>query len=362
MAYGYPGVEYFDPYDPLAVPHVRPGRYRQRMTSESYNQGQNVYMTRSGHLMAPAGGYGGGMDSPLHRTQSANGPRPEINIINTMREDYSPIGRGRRPVIDEDDYEWDTRAHSPGYREHHRSHSRARASTYGSREPSPHYEYWRQEQQLEQERKFKELEEFQKTKEEEARSKKIKEDLLLKQALEAEKKREEAEKEKKLKEKAIEEWKVKEQEKKAKEKEAKEKADKEYIERFSKDLAKLGIEQRQIDTIIRREKEPAVLDVGRKTTFIKVHRKHLSVETLDAYQLPWEWDVFEPNYIIIKRWIPEHQQQMLFEHTRRLREERERDIMVIHEQTKKEANKNTIVRKKRRPSPAKVGLLDLFTR
>lgn len=32
-----------------------------------------------------------------------------------------------------------------------------------------------------------------------------------------------------------------------------------------------------------------VLDLKRPT-FIKVHRKHLSPDTLDAYDLPWEWD------------------------------------------------------------------------
>ena len=34
-----------------------------------------------------------------------------------------------------------------------------------------------------------------------------------------------------------------------------------------------------------------------KPTYLKVHRKHLSPDTLDAYDLPWEWDdvSFEPS-------------------------------------------------------------------
>lgn len=27
-----------------------------------------------------------------------------------------------------------------------------------------------------------------------------------------------------------------------------------------------------------------------RPTYIKVHRKHLSLATIEAYELPWEWD------------------------------------------------------------------------
>ena len=33
-----------------------------------------------------------------------------------------------------------------------------------------------------------------------------------------------------------------------------------------------------------------------RPTFIKVDRKYMSPETLDAYQLPWEWDAVSPNH------------------------------------------------------------------
>lgn len=52
---------------------------------------------------------------------------------------------------------------------------------------------------------------------------------------------------------------------------------------------------------------------------MKVHRKHLSPDTLDEYNLPWEFDDRDSRYIIIKRWIEEDFQDILFEHTRRLR-------------------------------------------
>lgn len=33
-----------------------------------------------------------------------------------------------------------------------------------------------------------------------------------------------------------------------------------------------------------------VSDRGDDDTWIKVHKKHLSEETLNAFNLPWEWD------------------------------------------------------------------------
>ncbi|KAJ5262684.1 hypothetical protein N7524_007989 [Penicillium chrysogenum] len=57
-----------------------------------------------------------------------------------------------------------------------------------------------------------------------------------------------------------------------------------------------------------------------KTTWTKVHRKHLMPDTLIAYNLPWDWDEHNTNYIIIKQYITEDLQEELFAHTRRKRE------------------------------------------
>ena len=64
---------------------------------------------------------------------------------------------------------------------------------------------------------------------------------------------------------------------------------------------------------------------GPRPTYIKVHRDHLEPTTLNAYNLPWEWDALSARdgvcqYMIIKTWVPEHDQDILFEHTRKLRE------------------------------------------
>ncbi|KAL2865871.1 uncharacterized protein BJX67DRAFT_382554 [Aspergillus lucknowensis] len=57
-------------------------------------------------------------------------------------------------------------------------------------------------------------------------------------------------------------------------------------------------------------------------TWIKVHRKYLLPETLNAYNLPWDWAEDDTHYIIIKQWINEDLQEKIFEHTQRLREDR----------------------------------------
>ncbi|KAL8757990.1 MAG: hypothetical protein Q9184_004061 [Pyrenodesmia sp. 2 TL-2023] len=83
-----------------------------------------------------------------------------------------------------------------------------------------------------------------------------------------------------------------------------------------------------------------VVDVSRPT-FIKVHRKHMSPDTLDAYDLPWEWDDRDSNYLIIRRWISEPEQDRLFEHTRRLHEEGEMTNATI--ELRKEAGKLRLI-------------------
>ncbi|OCL04161.1 hypothetical protein AOQ84DRAFT_391740 [Glonium stellatum] len=56
-----------------------------------------------------------------------------------------------------------------------------------------------------------------------------------------------------------------------------------------------------------------------RPTFIKIHRRYLSTETLDYYNLPWEIDPTDKNYVIIMRLLDERETDVLFEHTRRLR-------------------------------------------
>lgn len=47
--------------------------------------------------------------------------------------------------------------------------------------------------------------------------------------------------------------------------------------------------------------------------WVKVHRKYMSPRLLNDRGLPWEWDSSNPNYIIIKRWIPQNELDVLFD-------------------------------------------------
>jgi hypothetical protein len=105
----------------------------------------------------------------------------------------------------------------------------------------------------------------------------------------------------------------------------------------------------------KREKRPGdierVIDLSRPT-YIKVNRKYLLPDTLDHYHLPWEWDKaclprgtltldlanrFQNNseYIVIKRYIDNDFQDVLFEHTKMIKLKRktitsgyEKDVTV----------------------------------
>jgi regulator of protease activity HflC (stomatin/prohibitin superfamily) len=123
--------------------------------------------------------------------------------------------------------------------------------------------------------------------------KRIKDELLLRQAKEAEEKRKEEQRQKEIKEKAIEEFKRKEVERVAKEKKEKEEREREYQERYRRDLENLGLSSRDVSLVVKRE-----VDLS-KTTFTKMARRHISIETLRAYGVNWKLDDvsrFSPSY------------------------------------------------------------------
>eukprot|EP01099_Mayorella_cantabrigiensis_P007420 TRINITY_DN6580_c0_g1_i1.p1 TRINITY_DN6580_c0_g1~~TRINITY_DN6580_c0_g1_i1.p1 ORF type:complete len:161 (+),score=24.42 TRINITY_DN6580_c0_g1_i1:26-508(+) len=75
------------------------------------------------------------------------------------------------------------------------------------------------------------------------------------------------------------------------------------------------------EVLHKKKKEKATLAIDlHRPTYIKVHRKHLHPDTLDAYGLPWQWDGVDGEYIIIKKYIDDSLQDELFEHTLKLKE------------------------------------------
>ncbi|GAB7325108.1 hypothetical protein MBLNU13_g09195t2 [Cladosporium sp. NU13] len=144
------------------------------------------------------------------------------------------------------------------------------------------------------------------------------------------------------KEREDREWAEFERRRKEKEeKEAKEKkeAQAKLDEAMRKRLAETGFTQSQIDAIMDKEKkkqEPTSKTTTTTTTttlarvplrphvpvYAKIHVDYISTETLRYYDIPWEYDRGDPSYIIILREMDKHETNILFDHTKRLREGR----------------------------------------
>ncbi|MCJ1306940.1 hypothetical protein MMC25_000584 [Agyrium rufum] len=64
---------------------------------------------------------------------------------------------------------------------------------------------------------------------------------------------------------------------------------------------------------------PAVSERPRPT-WLKISLEHIEIATIEVYGLPWEYDTTDVGYVIIKAWLSETDQDILFEHTKRLRQ------------------------------------------
>jgi len=158
------------------------------------------------------------------------------------------------------------------------------------------------------------------------------------------------EKEKRIAEEAEERFRRKEAERVAKEKKEKEEREEEYKRRLEEDLRRSGMDERQIAIITKKDQ---VADPNRPT-YTRMSRKYLSIETLNRYRIDYEFDT-DPDYVLIKRWVPEYEQDFLWNHTREIRERRGPVVAVI--EGKKKHHHETefeFVRKKkeRKPSPS----------
>ncbi|KAI4258242.1 MAG: hypothetical protein LQ352_001295 [Teloschistes flavicans] len=352
----WPGYDAYN--NPPVVVSGRPGRGWPRHGSE--NPRQTTYFTDANGMLIPQAGLGFG------RANSVSGGRPaQIVINNTQWDEHSPpnTSRSRRNSGYTDD-SWDERAHSPRRhrdssrdrsrnrsrdRSKHRSHSHERRrhshshnQVRDSRSPSPYLDY-------ETQQRMKKLEEFERKEEEEAARERAKQEMIIAEAKKAAKKKEEEE----LKKRLVAEAEREKYEKEMKEREKKEDEDRVFTARltdmyiaqgYSEESIKIMIQDAENkkrhgshgshsphsplavgghydNTIVKIEDHMKVVDLNRPT-YIKVHRKHLSPETLDAYSLPWEWYEGDTNYIVIKKWVNQNVQDKLFEHTRRLREQR----------------------------------------
>ena len=343
----WPDRDYYDHYDraPVVLQASRPIRNRTRQASDHPHH-RPLYLNESGALLAPAVGY----ESGRHRSYSAAGqrpPPPQVIINNAQYEDHSPVRAHRRrsPHYNYDhDYEERGYSRSPPRFEVGRPRSRVRSRTHGSRDPSPYYHDHDHDHDYEREQRMKRLEELEKKEEERLAKKKLEEQLLLKEAEDAKKKKEKEEEDKRV----IEAWNKKQKESAEKEKKAKEEQEKAFRERVKKTFGAAGYPEEYIEDVIKQGEKGEkvkhgghgehgphpfpvhgpfvehgqvvphaplpphgvhgghaghsghggleILDLTRPT-YTKVHRKHVSPDTLDMYQLPWEWDEvgFDPH-------------------------------------------------------------------
>ncbi|KAF2120524.1 hypothetical protein BDV96DRAFT_594978 [Lophiotrema nucula] len=202
------------------------------------------------------------------------------------------------------------------------------------------------------------------------KAKKAKEDLLAQLAIEEQKR--------KAEEKAqYEAFELMQKQKRQEEKEKRDKQEAELEEAMRKRLAHFGFQENQISAMIKPE-EAAKLHQGQtplnplrlthQPTYVKVHRDHLSVDTLQYYDIPFEYDRGDPEYLIILREMDQKETEILFEHTRRLRS---RGTPLLIEQRKDHGHKDYAwVRRKRsvsrspsrrRSSPKRVvGIKEMF--
>ncbi|KAL8944461.1 MAG: hypothetical protein Q9211_000558 [Gyalolechia sp. 1 TL-2023] len=356
----------FDAYhtQPVVVPG-RPLRGRHRHGSDRLHQ--TTYFTDANGMLIPQAGLG------IGRSNSVSGARPaQIVINNTQRDEFSPPHSARRRSRDyspgySDDDSWDERARSPrGYRDHshdrYRNRSRRRSrdrSRYHSRSRSRSHERRRDPHHQGHEpatpvpyldpvtaAKLKKLEDIEKKEEEEAAQERAKKAMLIADAEKAaQKKRDEEYKKRVLAEADREKYEMEMKEKRKKEEE-----DKIFKARLKDMYLAQGYSEESIEEMIRDAEQKKkvhghppppppppgpnsnnavgiITDVAKvvdlnKPTYIKVHRKYLSPETLDAYELPWEWDDRDSSYLVIKCWINLKDQDRLFAHTRKLREQR----------------------------------------
>ncbi|KAH8697491.1 hypothetical protein BGW36DRAFT_378801 [Talaromyces proteolyticus] len=152
---------------------------------------------------------------------------------------------------------------------------------------------------------LKEIEKREAIKAEKERIKKELRDEEARKALEEEERKKEM---MKLEAQAIEKWKRNEEAKRMREIEEKKKKDDEFRERLKADF---GLTEEEIEKRLKKKDEDekkkhgesglVILDPGReKTTYIKVHKKYLLPQTLEAYRLPWDWDnVSFPSFLLL---------------------------------------------------------------
>lgn len=240
-------------------------------------------------------------------------PLPQPVIINKIYNDRD----------DDDDYRHSL---APVHPQHHHS----RTSSFNAPAPRDPRDDW------ELEKTRKELAAYKLEKDKAAEKKRLEKEIEFERLRKEKEEEEEEEKLKAERKKAIEKYKIDEAEKVAKAKKEKAEREEEYQRRLAEDLRKNGV-------VLGKDKQ--VQSDANRPTYTRMSRKHLSIETLNKFKIDFEFDhvsfsplpspqnailgirqmlisAQDPDYVLIKRWVPEYEQDFLWSHTREARERR----------------------------------------
>ncbi|KAJ8129795.1 hypothetical protein O1611_g3836 [Lasiodiplodia mahajangana] len=151
---------------------------------------------------------------------------------------------------------------------------------------------------------------------------------------------------------AVEEYRKVEAEQLLEENEKIKKRDEEYKRRMQEQLLKSGLSEEEINSVLKgkkggtknerkgkgKEEDSVVTEDNSRPTYTRMARRHLSLETLRVYNIDYVLDqvsiqapvthihanegVEDPEYVLIKRWVPEPEQDILWKHTRVIRQQR----------------------------------------
>ncbi|OAA39150.1 hypothetical protein NOR_06410 [Metarhizium rileyi] len=186
----------------------------------------------------------------------------------------------------------------------------------------------------------------------------IKKELELKRLKEEEEVAEQKKRREKEAAEAVERYKKLEADRMAAEKLRKEQEEKEYKRRMQEDLLQSGLDEKAISAILEKKKVPEALEQGQRPTYTRMARRHLSIETLRTLQIEFDID-HDPEYILIKRWVPEWEQDQFWRHTKYIREKRTSTLLIGEKKTHRREPEFEWVRKKsdRKRSKSPGGLL-----
>ena len=141
-------------------------------------------------------------------------------------------------------------------------------------------------------KRMQKLADLERREEEETARKRFEEQRIIEDA----KKAKEAMEREAFKKLAIEEHNAKMLEEELKTKKKKEEEDNAFQQRMRETLTKAGYSEDSIERALKGKGDDGDKGHGKeimklpRPTYIKVHRKHLSPDTLELYELPWEWD------------------------------------------------------------------------